>query len=102
MNYAKVETKHLQLTTFEGDDHGCAYSPVTLTWKGKPVPYPISFSIEVVGYEHSAFVVIAPPKDRGYRNGDEDDEALFDDMQDCGIVIMEGGKPRVRRPKEPQ
>jgi hypothetical protein len=87
MNYAKNETQTFGLTMREGDEHGCAFYPLTLTWKGKTIPFAISSTIETTGYEARVTVRLAPPKDRGHLRGCKAHEDTWDEMERAGIKI---------------
>ena len=87
MNYAKTETETFALTMRDGDEHGCAYYPLTLTWKGGMIPFAVSSTIETTGCEARVTVRLTPAKDRGYLKGCPAHEAIWDDMERSGIKI---------------
>lgn len=87
MNYAKVETETLRLTMLDGDEHGCAFYPLTLTWKGKGIPFAASSTIEINGYEARVTVRLSARNHRGYEMGNKEHEAIWDDMERSGIKI---------------
>lgn len=88
-NYAKSETVTLRFEARDGDEHGPAYYPTELRWKGHHVPFVRSFTLEGSGYEYRLSVVLTPPSERGYKGADPVLLAILDEMRAAGVQFTE-------------